>query len=265
MRTKIKPNVKTVMVISDLHAGSKYGLMHPKYTFSDKQWVINMRERLWNWFETRRSLYKPDILICNGDMIEGHDFKSGGTNVVTTNCHKQAEMAADIINHIGAKTILMTYGTPYHTGSCEDFEDDVAEKVGAKEIKDQGVYNINGLSVIAKHYIGNSSSPMSRFTALGGAEIKQMLWTEAGIQPKANLIIRSHIHRCLEVGDPDRNFKAFTTPALKGLGDQYGRQLDGLPISVGFVILQIESATQWGIIYEKCALDVIVDKEVTVI
>ena len=82
-----------------------------------------------------------------------------------------------------------------------------------------------------------------------------MLWAALGQQPEANLIIRSHIHRCQGVPEPAYNKAAWVTPALQGLGSRYGmRQYDGLPVTFGFLELNVESRDRWGVTAHICPL-----------
>jgi hypothetical protein len=204
---------------------------------------------LWDWFANRVKAEGPfDVAFWNGDMIDGKGEKAGGTESLTVDRQEQAEWAAEIIRFVGAKKNYMTYGTPYHGGASEDWEDAVKKNAKADKIEGEGHYNINGLVVVMKHYIGNSASPVSMATAGVKAMVIQSLWNALEQQPRANLIIRSHIHRCYYVGDPARNVAAWVTPALQGLGSKYGvRQCDGLPVHFGFLTLTVEDQEHYAI------------------
>jgi hypothetical protein len=75
-----------------------------------------------------------------------------------------------------------------------------------------------------------------------------MLWSDYHLQPRANIIIRSHIHRCYYVGEPGSNFQGWVTPGLQGLGSKFGaRECDGLPVAFGFLVIDIVDINRWFI------------------
>jgi hypothetical protein len=157
----------------------------------------------------------------------------------------QVGIAEAVLKTFRTKEFRLTYGTPYHTGEAEDWEKVLADRLGAK-IETEIHADVNGLICCIKHHISNSSSPVSAATALKGAQLRQMLWSAHEQQPLANLIIRSHIHRCVAVLDPALNFQCWTTPALQGLGGRFGtRQCDGLPVHFGFLEIDVSNQHDW--------------------
>lgn len=248
--------MKTILIISDMHCGHIFGLTHPQWQASappeaDRSITkpIEIRKALWAWFDRElRQLDRPDVLIVNGDAIEGKGERSGSTEVMTADRAEQADMAVTVIRHVKARRIFMTYGTASHTGKEEDWEKNICSDVGATKIESEGHYSVNGLQIACKHFIGNSSSPVSRMTAMSSAQVKQALWAMRDQQPLANLIVRSHIHRCYGLIEPGSNWQGWTTPGLQGLGTKYGaRQCDGLPIDFGFLVVRVESVNKWSV------------------
>jgi hypothetical protein len=216
--------------------------------------MARMRADLWRWFDDAlKDVGQVDTVQLNGDAIDGAGYKSQGVEQLTTDRAKQVAMVGEIMECVRRRVkpsrILMTYGTPYHVGEGEDWEAVLAKDLKAEKIEAEGHYDLNGLQIAARHYLGNSSSPVSSMTAMRGAQVRQMLWALRGQQPRANLIIRSHIHRCYHVGEPALNFQGWTTPALQGLGARYGaRQIDGLPVDFGFLVIEADSVDSWGVI-----------------
>ncbi len=254
---------KTIAVFSDLHCGNKSGLTHPDNNHRpgpraghEHQKQYEQRRVLWGWFNEHIKKYHFDMAIWNGDMIDGKGEKSGGTELLTSDRNEQVEWAAKIIKTVGIKRNYMTYGTPYHGGATEDFEKSVCKEAGCDKIENEGHYDVNGVIIAAKHYIGNTTSPVSRATAMSRAEIIQAMWAELKQQPKANCVIRSHIHWCYILSFPSRNFQGCATPGLEGLGSKFGiRQRDGLPIDFGFTRIEIDNLDNWGIFAEICPLE----------
>lgn len=244
-----------IFIGSDTHCGHDVGLTPPEFNWEPPERASraehkahDFRVAAWGWFvEEIKNAGPFDEAIWNGDLVDGEGEKSGGTE--DQELPTQVEMAVAVVTAVGAPVNHFNRGTSYHNGKGKTtWEDMVCGICQGDTIGDEGHYNYRGLAVTAKHKIGNTSSPMSRYTALGGAQIKQMLWAEIGQQPAANLIIRSHIHRCSEVGDPALNKSAWVTPALQGLGSVYGgRSVDGLPVHFGFLVLRVRDKNDWGI------------------
>lgn len=244
---------KKILVLSDLHCGHRAGLTPPSWSPKTAnsaprgaQKNARARDTLWEWFRKNYKKRGPyDAAIVNGDAIEGQGWRSGGTELITSDREEQVDIAADILRGIAPK-IYMTYGTGYHAGQEEDWENILALRIGAKKIEAEGHYTINGLSIAAKHHIANTSVPNSRHTALNRASVRNLLWHEREQQPLADIIIRSHVHRWSYCGDS--RFMAFTTPALQGLGSKYGaRRCDGMPVDFGFVVLTIRGKHDYDV------------------
>lgn len=252
--------MKYIFFGSDTHCGSLTGLTPPEHNIAVSKKEVELyklyqtRFRLWNWFinevnTTIRSLniFKFDAAMWNGDLIDGQGKKTGGTELLTSDRNRQVEIAKSVVANVPANERFFTFGSPYHTGNEEDFEENIAKSFNA-QIDSIGNYNINDLQVNMKHHIANTNSVSSRFTALSGAQIRQLLWDLQMQQKRANLIIRSHVHRCAFVGDPASNFQGWTTPSLQGIGGKYGsRKVDGLPVAFGFLVLSVNSDKEWGI------------------
>lgn len=249
--------IKRVVFMADLHCGHRIGLTPPRHqpkVSADApphmKKLAAEREAMWAWYASKITALSPiDILICNGDALEGKGLRSGGTELITADRIEQAQIAADVINYAKARSVYATFGTPYHVGADEDLELLTYDHVeNFKKLESEGHYDVRGLQIACKHYIGNTSSPASRGTALANSQVKQMLWAIRDQQPLANLIVRSHIHRAFAIQDPALNFMALTTPALQGCGSKYGaRQCDGLPVDFGFVTIDVESKTKWAV------------------
>jgi len=260
---RFSKKARRVLFLSDEHCGHVAGLTHPDYniTYTDESddgaqkrtrriKQTKQRRVLWDWFAERVNMFRPfDVVVNNGDAVDGRGERSGGTELLCTNPDEQCEMAEAVLDFVcgGKSDLYMVYGTGYHTGKAEDWEDIVAREAHAKKIEGEGHYEINGLHFAVKHFIGNTRSPASRYTALSNAQIRQWLWAARGQQPKANIIVRSHVHRCLYAGEPGTQSLALTTPGLQGLGSKYGvRQCDGLPVEFGFVVFDVLSVDQWA-------------------
>jgi hypothetical protein len=222
-----------VLVCSDAHSGHRVGLTHPDYqqqyhaksTTQRNKFALVQRET-WDWFAaTVESLRPIDALIIPGDSVDGKGQRSGGTEQLTTDMNEQVDMAAAWIEFVGAKKVAMVYGTPYHVGTEDDWETPLAKTVKAT-IGSHEWYNIEGVIFDVKHKIGGSQIPHGRHTAIARDHLWNQLWAERDQQPKADVMIRGHVHYHQFVGGP--GWLAMTCPALQGYGSKFGaRQCSG--------------------------------------
>jgi hypothetical protein len=252
-----KSKFKRVVVISDLHCGHRVGLTPPgkesqisgtsHQRISKKYYKAQLA--LWKAYAGMiKRLGKIDILIVNGDAIDGRGEKSGGTELIAVDRNVQVEMAAECINFVGADTVLMTRGTGYHVGNTESFEDNIADKVGAKKIEDHAWYDINGVVFDVKHFIGSSGIPHGRSTAVKRDQLWSLIWHERNEQPRGEpgkiIVIRSHVHYFDYSGNSD--YLAITTPALQGMGSKFGAKICSGTVDFGLIYFDIKNNGDWS-------------------
>jgi hypothetical protein len=237
---------KRLVVISDLHCGHVAGLTPPEFDrwapegLADLESQYLNRRYIWDWFEKQvKSLGKVDVLIANGDMLDGKGPASGGTEQLYMSYEQQADMAAAVIGRFaGSPSVNMSFGTGYHTGKEEDWESVLARQIGAEKIGDEDNIEINGLVLNYKHHLGTSQVPYGRATAVLRDKFWKDIWALRGEYPKVDVVIRSHVHYHQYTGGPD--FLAMTTPALQGYGSKYARRMSGT-VDIGFVVFDISS------------------------
>lgn len=244
-----EPEPKRVVVIADMHCGHQAGLTHPDfnptYPRGSPGFKLSVKRRLfWKYYSDTLAALKPvDVLVVNGDCVDGKGPRSGGTQLITADRNEQAEMAAAAILEAGAEKIFMSYGTPYHTGMSEDWEDAVAKLVNAEKISGNDWLDVNGLVINYRHYVGRSSIPHGRYTPVARERLWNLLWAEWGEYPKAHVIVRSHVHYFAHCGG--FGWLGLTTPALIGYGDKYGtRQCSGT-VDFGLISFDVKSQEDW--------------------
>jgi hypothetical protein len=244
-----KPFVRTV-IMSDLHCGHRVGITPPSWRIRQGSRYFVPQEEMWRQYTLTLDMLKPiDKLICNGDAIDGDGGKSGGVELIVTDRLEQAAMAVEVIEYAQAKKHAFIYGTGYHTGLVEDFEDEIAKHFLAP-ISGQEQYNINGTIIDCKHKIGNSSIPHGKGTAISKERLWNVIWAEHEEQEKADIIIRSHVHyywACEE-----STWLGIITPALQGQGTKFGsRQCSG---HVDFGLVWIDCYHDGGFTWGKSIL-----------
>lgn len=240
---------KRVVAISDPHSGHRVGLTPPDY-----QWIVSRRTghiwrkyariqvECWKWYAAKVAELRPiDVLLVGGDCVDGPGPKSGGVELITKDRTEQKTMAVECIAAWESPKIDIARGTPYHAGQEESWEDVVAEslRAGGCEVKigDHewiGVGFDSQPAIVTfdlKHHVGASQIPHGRATAVKRDEMWNVLWAEAGLQPRGDWILRGHVHyseghwRVVK----DRLIWAVTLPALQAMGSRHGaRRCSGL-------------------------------------
>lgn len=239
---------KRVIVVADFHCGHLVGLTPPQWQnrHENKKLCTVQKELFGEYQRMVDENHGPDVLIVNGDCIDGRGERSGSTELITVDRYEQCKIAAHCVKMWGAKHIIMTYGTPYHTGTQEDFEKILADMVQADKIGSQEWIDINGAIFDVKHKVGGASMPHTKGTPLSKEKLWNIIWAEHDEQPNSNVIIRSHVHNYHFDGGKD--WFAVTTPALQGQGSKWGaRQCSG---HVDFGILKMWVTEQGKVLWE---------------
>ncbi len=252
--------MKRMLVISDLHCGHVAGLTPPRWQIKPKQEkdvghtkrekFAGLQKESWDWYVRAVSRHGPyDVVVCNGDAIDGSASRSGGTELLTTDRQEQCDMARYAIRKAagGPKCkIFMTYGTAYHTGQEEDWEALIATDLNAAKIGSHEWIDCGGVVFDFKHHIGGSSIPHGRHTAVARDALWSDLWAARGKAPKSDVLIRSHVHyhqycgdACLDVTHADL---CVLTVDLAGPGPGGLRLRSGHPR--GLMYLELYDETQ---------------------
>jgi hypothetical protein len=235
---------KRVVTISDLHCGHEFGLTPPAWQYQEDGHpriakAAKFQKALWGFATEAIDSLKPiDILIVNGDAIDGKGDKSGGVEQITTDRLEQCEMAAEFINYAEAKQVRLLYGTRYHVGKDEDFEQVLVDKVrGDVSIQGHFFGRVYDTTLDVKHKVGSSGIPHGRHTALAKARLWNVIWnSEHERQPKADIIQRAHVHYVAFAGGA--HWLGMTNPPLS-YGTSYGiRECEGM-VDVGITKVDI--------------------------
>jgi hypothetical protein len=232
---------KRVLVIADLHSGHQVGLTPPEFSpppinhRQERFWKV--RAELWEFFRETVDRYRPyDILILNGDAIEGKGERSGGTELITSDRRVQVAIAGAVIKFVNAGAVRLIFGTPSHVGRDEDWEDFLADHANCK-IGSHEWFDVNGRIIDCKHKIGSSTIPHGRMTPLMREILWNRIWAARGEQPKADILIRSHAHY-YEHCDHD-DCLGFITPCLQGYGSKFGSRECSGTIDLGVLMFDV--------------------------
>jgi len=259
--------MKRVLVFGDCHCGHAVGLTSPRYQWAAKRdgrgkdltkhgkFAAIQAECWFAYQKVLRELEPIDRAIFMGDAIDGRGERSGGTELITTDREEQCNMAVAVCDEIrlhAAKgyRVRGVRGTDYHVaGGGEDWENIVAERAGFESIGAHDWPRVEGVTFDAKHHLGSSAVPHGRATAT----LRDMLWNELWAvqehQPRADVLLRAHVHFAQGVWQPDMSGHdrwGFTVPALQALGSRYGA-------------LRCSGTVHWGLMHFDCDKGRVVD------
>lgn len=240
--------MKSIVIVSDTHCGSVFGLTPPEYFSKHHE---TMQQEGWKAYKKMtRDWERPDILVGNGDMIEGTQSKQGAAELITPDRNVQVDMAEECLREWHAKKIFLTYGSKYHVGEqAEDFEYNIAKSLKAK-IEGRLFINVEGMTFDIRHKVGMSVVPYGRATIL----LRDLAWDlirEAnGSGPRVDVVVRSHVHYHIWIEQPGKI--AFTTPALQLARGRFGSR-------------ECVGETHWGAIRLTIHKGQIVEKNIKII
>lgn len=240
---------KKIAILSDLHSGHRAGLTHPGFLPEDPlpqaAPFVELSKACWDFFENRICAAGPfDYVIVNGDSVDGRGEKSKGSELWTSNMEDQCDMAIRALRRVPVKRStkwIMTYGTPYHTGDAEDWENKVALAFNA-EIGDHLWVDIEGVVFDLKHHpAGSSNVPQGRHTGVAKDRMWNVMQEHAQMQPGSDVFIRSHVHYHDFCGGVD--WLGMTTPALQSAGSKFGTRRCVGEVDFGFITFEVENGS----------------------
>ena len=246
---------KIVVVISDTHCGHDAGLTPPRFAHHQKtddnrhEKFAILQDVTWRWFHQEAVRLRPvDVLVFNGDAIDGRGERSGSTELITADRRKQCKMALECIKIFQPHNVVLTFGTDYHTSSDgEEWESVMADKLedwieGDVAVGAHEWFNVNGIVFDCKHHLPMSGTPVCQFTALTRDAIWHLLWAARKEAPKADIILRSHVHTFLSCRTSD--FAAFVTPGLQAYS-KFGAKRVSRVIDYGFLHFDVSKEGNW--------------------
>jgi hypothetical protein len=244
------------VIVADLHGGHGAGLtMRPDVSgsrFVDA--TLPIRREMTKYYKALVRRYRPvDLLICNGDAIDGRGERSGSTELITVDRHEQVEIALGCLQQWRAPRNLFTRGTGYHVGNAEEFENLLARELPGGEIHDQLQVRHKNVVINAKHKIGGSTVPYGRFTALAKAQLWSWLWTRRGQQEEADIFVRSHVHFHAFCGAP--GWVAMSTPALQAARTKVGAKQCLGTVDWGITVIDIDKRGKYTWFTDTIELD----------
>lgn len=240
-----------ILFISDLHSGHIVGITPPQHNTKVDGYEYQ-RDELWGgYIDMIKEVGPVDILIVNGDGVDGRGERAGSRDIIEIQQSKQMDWAEEAIDHIERKKTIIIEGTTYHTGLSTAWEEQLAIRIGATYSR-RFFGSFDDVIFDVRHFIAGSVIPHGRATPAMREKLWNTLWAKEGVQPEANVVVRSHVHYPLYVGDDD--YVAIITPGLQGLGGIYGEKMCSGVIKFGMLLVTCDRGKfSWRIITRKVA------------
>ena len=240
--------MKKILVVSDMHCGSLNGLTPPSWMISSKRnkRISKLQEEMWGCYtDWVKEIGSVDLLVCNGDLIDGKARKNGGVELLTTDMISQTDIALECLDEVKYKDALFTYGTSYHVSNSagDDYERIIADHCKGT-IDSRLRFNIEGVKFDVRHHVSSSSVPNGRFSAIAKNRFWDIITAEKSQGDPSNVYIRSHVHYYNYCGGAD--WCAFCTPALQSPGTDYGARICVGDTDFGLMLFTVDDGLLTG-------------------
>jgi len=200
--------LRKILVLSDTHCGSVFGLCPPVYQAPDgahydankiQKWMWNKWLHFTNKWLPSMMNDEPFVLVLNGDLIDGAHH--GATEVIHPDPFTHTRLAYHILLDLvdrADKTFLVR-GTECHTTGSETL---LGEMLGASPCPatndpcwEQLSLQINGTLCSFKHHIGTSMRQWTEGSGLSTALSLELAIANHLGHEAPSVIIRSHRHK----------------------------------------------------------------------
>lgn len=241
---------KRLLVVADTHCGVGTGLTAPEYY---DPFYKDINRVGWEYYANKVNELNPDIVLCNGDLVDGPGRKDSADHI-TTDMGKQVKMAIRVLEEIKKVNpkvkFIFTRGSGYHVKTDTEHEDYIAAHF-EEPIKDSVKFDINGLLIHARHVTGKGGTVYSSMTSFQRSSIVTMLNDVFENKESASLYIRSHIHELNVIRRS--GFTGLTTPCMQFKGSTYGRNCTGF-YDYGLSWVDIVNGTDYQVYYDLLKL-----------
>lgn len=253
-RSVFPGGVVRILVVSDLHCGSQWGLWPDRSVILPDGRVVppnkGQKYILRCWEDLCDRVGKFDILVVNGDVIDGEQIRSRGVEAMSTLIPAQVSAAVSLLEPLVSKAreAYFIQGTEYHEGIAGQASEAVARELGARgpargwhswEVLD---LDVGGVIINFSHGISVSQG-LYRMTALDREGVWSALSSGSRKCPNPDVIVRSHAHYYAHVEYTDRH--VVITPCWQ-LQTRYMRRRSVYRMipDIGAVVLEISPSAK---------------------
>jgi len=238
--------VVRALVISDMHVGSVFGIWNKSYPIGVSTLANPVQKVLFQyWTDLCKFLHrwKPTLLLLNGDLIDGPNYRLGGRYLSTTSMSEQAECALALLKMIPLECgeIYGIGGGDYSSSEFIDSHQMIVESLGGNYCDDQLFLDAKGHTMHLSHGSSTAFVYYEQVLAREGMFADQT--SVAGKTPDMEILLRAHWHKWIHIqrawkDDTDRHI--IVGPGFQGQ-DEYMAKRSPLRLvpDVGVVLLSI--------------------------
>lgn len=196
---------KKIVILSDTHAGSEFAPYPERLLPADASLHLGTRYMNECFEHAKEEIGKCDLVILNGDLIDGRQKKSGGLGLYTPHLRGQVEAAIELLAPITAKAkrVMRVLGTPYHDDEHDPLglldselgiDSDDVDDVFDLELRGSGILNVTHHPSFKFEHKGGGMSKTAFYNLVNAARRKA---------PRARWIVESHLHFYAQFEDAD--------------------------------------------------------------
>lgn len=183
--------------LGDMHVGSAFGPWPPDAELSiggRHEPNIGQRYVTDNWYGIAEAIPPLDVLVLNGDIIDGQQPKDRGRYILEPDPQYQARAALLLLQPFLAKAHVLycTEGTPYHEGEGAMWAEWLAREIGAVSKDEHCCWDWLLLEMAGLRWdIAHRQSIMMRYRSTA---LEREMQFSAMLSDTADVIVRSHSH-----------------------------------------------------------------------
>jgi len=238
-------SLNKILVLSDLHVGSKYAVMPERFGNTVPNAI--QRKILDEWIKMVDREKDVDAVFILGDIVDGLQRVNCGRELWTSDLDEQISAAQELVNMIDYDSALVVYGTPYHTEEGLNLDALFAKSINAKahgwELSVKP--NKSDEAIHLAHQVSTSGAPMMYRTTPIAKELMMALLHEKELF-KYRAIIRAHAHYFVYVAFS--NQFGWINPCWQDRNPYMTRKGLGLMPKLGYVVLNTPEDSSWGVI-----------------
>ena len=239
MNKSVEGNGK-ILVVSDLHVGSKVSIMPDEVNLGEAERKNTIRSNplqkfiYKQWEHMVDSVGKVDACIVLGDSVEGSNRKSKGSGLWTPDISDQVSVASSLLSMVKTTKYVGVQGSFYHVEDNTSSDKAVIDALGGT-FGDELVVNSGKTRIHCSHAVGVSSSATAyRPTPIA----REMMLATINKEEygKYDLILRGHAHYYVEVRFGSS--KGVICPCWKGRDEYVARKTLAFLPHLGYLLIK---------------------------
>jgi hypothetical protein len=231
--------MKKVLAISDLHCGGMSGLLPPNYYNADRDLYLKqsrVQEFVFEYYRVMcKEIGRVDLVICNGDIVEGLNKHGKGKDVLITDMMVQCDIAKTVLSMIDCNHYIFTQGSNYHVNDNPSADEMICHEMNGDWYGWFGDVMVDNITINVQHETSFTKDPSNQFNS----QQKDISLLKLQGDDPADIYLRSHIHRFTYTGNS--NSMTVTTPCWKGM-DGFTSKKSQLRPDNGYVLFNIEGS-----------------------